>query len=64
MRPQTLASAFQAALSRTNQNRAAETVTARDGLLLAALQRSVTGMDQIVQRRIGLSIEGGCVVTQ
>jgi len=64
MKTQTLASAFQAALARTNQDRTADTASARDGLLLAALQRSATGMDAIVQRRIGVAIEGTCLSLQ
>lgn len=54
MKTQTLASAFQTAISRTSSDRNAAAVSSREQLLLAALQRSVTALDQIVQRRIGL----------
>jgi hypothetical protein len=54
MKTQTLASAFQTALTRTAPIAAPVSAPSRDGLLLQALQRSVTARDQIVQRRIGL----------
>ncbi len=61
MKTQSLASAFQAALARTNQNRELETPASRDDLLLLALQKSATAMDQIVSRRIGLITEAICL---
>jgi hypothetical protein len=54
MKTQTLASAFQAALARGTENRIAVLPATRDELLLAAIQRSATPLDQIVSRRIGL----------
>lgn len=57
MRTQTLASAFQAALSRGTENRTATVPATRDELLLAAIERSATPLDQIVSRRIGLHKE-------
>ncbi|HWQ37900.1 MAG TPA: hypothetical protein VNM24_04685 [Burkholderiales bacterium] len=51
---QTLASAFQAAIDRIARNRPAQVASPREDLLLSALHRSATGMDQIVRRRIGL----------
>jgi hypothetical protein len=54
MNAQTLASAFQAALAHNPPNRITKEITTRDGMLLAALERSVTNLDQIVQRRLGL----------
>jgi hypothetical protein len=58
MRTQTLASAFQSALTRTSPKRTVETAESRELPLLAALKRSATGLDEIVQRRIGLVAEG------
>lgn len=57
MKTQTLASAFQAALIRGTENRVAVQPATRDELLLAAIQRSATPLDQIVSRRIGLHQE-------
>jgi hypothetical protein len=53
MKPQTLASAFQAALNR-NRSQPQSAAALPDLPLLVALERSATGRDQIVQRRIGL----------
>ena len=61
MRTQTLASAFQAALFRSVQDPAVAVPPGRQGVLLEALKRSATGMDEIVQRRIGLTPEGACL---
>jgi hypothetical protein len=53
MKPQTLASAFHAALNRHRTE--PQSASAEPRLpLLVALERSATGRDQIVQRRIGL----------
>ncbi|MEX0958838.1 MAG: hypothetical protein WDZ63_06075 [Burkholderiales bacterium] len=54
MTTQTLASVFQAALSRGTENRTATVPATRDELLLAAIERSATPLDQIISRRIGL----------
>jgi len=54
MKTQTLASAFQAALARAAPQRAVVSTLPREDLLLSALQRSATGRDEIVCRRIGL----------
>jgi hypothetical protein len=54
MKSQTLASAFQAAVTRTARAPVDETPASRNEILLLALQRSATERDQIVQRRIGL----------
>ena len=58
MTHRTLAAAFHATVTRATPNSANESVSTRDGLLLVALQRSATGLDQIVQRRIGLEAWG------
>ncbi|MGH8678445.1 MAG: hypothetical protein ACREUQ_08870 [Burkholderiales bacterium] len=57
MKSQSLASAFQSAISRTSSKRNAAAAPTRGQLLLSALQGSVTVFDQIVQRRIGLERE-------
>ncbi|MGH8632238.1 MAG: hypothetical protein ACREU7_15935 [Burkholderiales bacterium] len=64
MKTQTLASAFQAALARTARNRPMKSALPREDLLLAALQRSATGRDEIVSRRIGLIAETTCLAPQ
>jgi len=64
MKTHTLASAFQAALARTRPDGVADATSPREDLLLAALQRSVTGMDAIVQRRIGANPQSACPATQ
>lgn len=54
MTNRTLAAAFHATVTRATPNATNELVRTRDALLIVALQRSATGLDQIVQRRIGL----------
>ncbi len=54
MNARTLASAFQAALERQTAASAAAPAKA-DQPLIAALARSATVCDQIIQRRIGLA---------
>ena len=49
-----LAAAFQAALTATRATPAAQPSTEQSIALLAALERSATPMDLIVQRRIGV----------
>jgi hypothetical protein len=61
MKPQTLASTFQAALARTSPRPVPDKAVPREGLLLAALQRSATGRDEIVARRIGLFDPPACL---
>jgi hypothetical protein len=51
----TLASAYQAALARATPARNSEITVNREDVLLAALERSATSLDQIMQRRLGLS---------
>jgi hypothetical protein len=51
----TLASAYQAAIARATPAHSSETTVNRDEVLLAALERSATSLDQIMQRRLGLS---------
>ncbi|HUF22077.1 MAG TPA: hypothetical protein VMP00_15150 [Burkholderiales bacterium] len=63
MKTQTLASAFQAALTRGTENRTAVLPATRDELLLAAIQRSATPLDQIVSRRIGLEKDHSVCIT-
>ena len=55
MQRQTLASALDAALKRRQPQ--TSKVREASSTLLAALERSATRMDQIVQRRIGLNQE-------
>lgn len=64
MQRQTLASALNAAIKRQREKKKqtqTQTQTTKDheksGSLVAALERSATRMDQIVQRRIGLNQE-------
>ena len=62
MQRQTLESALNAALKQREAKsqkirKAAPEVRKETSFLLAALQHSATGMDKIVQRRIGLSQE-------
>jgi hypothetical protein len=59
MKTQTLASAFQAALNRGAEYRTPVDASSREELLLAALERSATPLDQIVSRRIGLQNQHG-----
>jgi hypothetical protein len=61
MKPHTLASAFQAALARSNPPPVEERPRPPEGVLLAALQRSATGRDEIVCRRIGLFDQPPCL---
>jgi hypothetical protein len=58
MTNRTLAAAFHATVTRATPKTVNESLSVRDGLLLAALQRSATGLDQIVQRRVGLDAWG------
>lgn len=55
MKTQTLASAFRTALARGNRDRDCDSISSPQEVLVAALQRSATGKDAIVQRRIGLT---------
>jgi hypothetical protein len=57
MTTQTLASAFQDAMNRNTATRPAATSGTCDTILLAALERSATVRDQIIQRRIGISTQ-------
>jgi len=62
MQRQTLESALNLALTQrqaklTEDEEAAPEVPKESNFLLAALQHSATGMDKIVQRRIGLEQE-------
>lgn len=57
MNTQSLASAFSHALNRSAAARPADIPDNRDTSLLAALERSATARDQIVQRRIGIATE-------
>ena len=54
MKNQNLATALEAALSRSPANTPPTPEVAADLLLVAALRNSATGLDQIIQRRIGI----------
>jgi len=64
MKTQTLASAFQAALTQSTSRGAVEAVPTEDNLLLVALKGSTTTLDEIVSRRIGLIAQASCLVAQ
>lgn len=54
MKNQNLATALEAALTRSSANTPPKPEVAADLLLVTALRNSATGLDQIIQRRIGI----------
>lgn len=54
MKNQNLATALEAALTRSPDNTPPKPDVAADLLLVTALRNTATGLDQIIQRRIGI----------